>query len=59
MDRYSYPMFGLGTSELILVAVLALIFIGPERMPQIATALGKFVRQFKKVIDEIKSDLNE
>ena len=50
-------MFGLGTGEIILVAALALIFIGPERMPQIATTLGKFVRQFKKAIDEIKSDL--
>lgn len=50
-------MFGLGTGEMILVAFLALIFIGPEKLPQIATALGKMGRQLRNAIDEIKEDL--
>ena len=50
-------MFGLGTGEIILVLALALIFIGPEKLPQIATALGKIVRQIRRAVDEIKDDL--
>lgn len=50
-------MFGLGTSELFVVLALALIFIGPEKLPEIATSLGKFVRQIRMSIDEIKDDL--
>ena len=50
-------MFGLGSSELILVLVLALIFLGPERLPQIATQLGKAVRKIKRAVEEIKSEL--
>lgn len=49
-------MFGLGTSELLVVVALALIFIGPEKLPEIATALGKLTRQIRKSIDEIKGD---
>lgn len=51
-------MFGLGTGELLVVLALALIFIGPERLPQIATQLGKAVRKLKQAVDDIKTDLN-
>lgn len=50
-------MFGLGTGELLVVLALALIFIGPEKLPEIATTLGKFVRQIRGAIDDIKDDL--
>lgn len=50
-------MFGLGTGELIIVLALALIFIGPEKLPDVATALGKLVRKFRNLLDEIKDDL--
>ncbi len=52
-------MFGLGTGELLVVLALALIFIGPERLPQIATQLGKGVKKLKEAIDDIKTDLKE
>ncbi len=52
-------MFGLGTGELLVVMVLALIFIGPEKLPGFATSIGKFVRQLKNTVDEIKTDLKE
>ena len=54
---YSISMFGLGTGEIVVVLLLALIFLGPERLPQIGTQLGKAIRKFREVIDEIKSDL--
>jgi sec-independent protein translocase protein TatB len=50
-------MFGLGTGEIILVLALALIFIGPEKLPEIATKLGEIARQIRRAIDEIKDDL--
>lgn len=49
-------MFGLGTGEIILVLVLALIFIGPERLPGLATKLGRWTREFKRSMDGIKND---
>ncbi len=52
-------MFGLGTGELLVVGILALIFIGPEKLPEFATSIGKFVRQMKRTVDEIKTDLKE
>lgn len=49
-------MFGLGTGELIVVLALALIFIGPEKLPQIATQLGKMVRKVREAIDDLKDE---
>ncbi|QQR79872.1 MAG: twin-arginine translocase TatA/TatE family subunit [Deltaproteobacteria bacterium] len=52
-------MFGLGSGELLVVAIIALIFIGPEKLPGFATTIGKFVRQLKNAVDEIKTDLKD
>ncbi len=52
-------MFGLGTGELLVVALLALIFIGPEKLPSMATSLGKILKQLKQTVDEIKTDLKD
>ena len=52
-------MFGLGGGEIVIVLALALIFIGPERLPEIATKLGKIARQVRRAIDDIKSDLHD
>lgn len=52
-------MFGLGGSELLLVALLALIFIGPERLPQIAVQLGKAVKKLREAVDDIKSEFKD
>ena len=40
--------FGIGTGEILLILVLALIIWGPGRIPEIARTLGKTVRAFKK-----------
>lgn len=52
-------MFGLGTGEIILVLALALIFIGPEKIPDIATKLGRFMRQIRRFLDDMKDDWNK
>ncbi|HEX5037024.1 MAG TPA: twin-arginine translocase TatA/TatE family subunit [bacterium] len=52
-------MFGLGSGELIVVLILAVIFIGPERLPKFAHAIGRFVRQLQKSVEDIKEDIQK
>jgi sec-independent protein translocase protein TatA len=40
-------MFGLGFGELILILLIALIFIGPKKLPELAKGLGKGLREFQ------------
>ena len=44
-------MFGLGTTELIIILVLVMIVFGAGKLPQVAKSLGKGVRDFKDGID--------
>lgn len=45
-------MGGLGTSEIIVIAVVALILFGPSKIPDFARSLGRAVNQFKKGLSE-------
>jgi sec-independent protein translocase protein TatA len=45
-------MFGLGSTELILILVLVLIIFGAGKLPEIGGALGKGLRSFKKSVQE-------
>jgi len=51
-------MFGLGMSEIILILALALIVIGPKKLPEVAKALGKGYSEFKKVLNDFKDAVN-
>lgn len=51
-------MFGIGMTELIVILVIALIVIGPSKLPEIAKALGKGLAEFKKASQEIKDSFN-
>jgi Tat protein translocase TatB subunit len=44
----------IGTSELILVGIVALIFLGPRKMPQMARKLGKIMSEFRGTANEFK-----
>lgn len=45
-------MFGLGTTELLLILVLVLIVFGAGKLPEIGGALGKGIRSFKKAVQQ-------
>lgn len=49
-------MFGLGTQELLIILVLVLVIFGAGKLPQVGSALGKGLRNFK---DGIKGDEDE
>jgi sec-independent protein translocase protein TatB len=45
----------IGTSELILIGIIALIFLGPRKLPQIARTIGKTMADFRNTTNEFKS----
>jgi sec-independent protein translocase protein TatB len=47
-------MFGLGFGEILIILVLALILLGPARLPEVAKQLGKGLRDFRKATDDLK-----
>ncbi|MGD9158211.1 MAG: Sec-independent protein translocase protein TatB [Desulfobacteraceae bacterium] len=51
-------MFGIGWTELMVIMVIALVVIGPSKLPDLAKALGKGLAEFKKASQEIKDSFN-
>ncbi len=52
-------MFGMGFSEILLVAVIAVLFLGPEKLPDAMVQIAKFFKSFKSSINEAKSTLEQ
>lgn len=50
-------MFGLGVWEIAVIAVVALMVLGPEKLPSAARSLGKALRDFRRAGDDIKSQV--
>jgi TatA/E family protein of Tat protein translocase len=50
-------MFGLGTWEIILVAVVAILFLGPEKLPELAKKLGKGVRSLQDAMSGVDKEI--
>ncbi|HDM10377.1 MAG: twin-arginine translocase TatA/TatE family subunit [Deltaproteobacteria bacterium] len=52
-------MFGLGPTELFIIALIILLIFGAKRLPEIGKGLGGAIREFKKVKKELSSDKQE
>ncbi len=52
-------MFGLGFGELILIFLIALIFIGPKKLPELAKGLGQGIREFQKAAKGLSDQMQE
>jgi sec-independent protein translocase protein TatB len=51
-------MFDIGFSELIVIAVVALVVIGPEKLPKVARTLGHLLGRAQRYVNDVKSDIN-
>jgi sec-independent protein translocase protein TatB len=51
-------MFDVGFSELMVIAVVALIVIGPERLPKVARTLGHLFGRMQRYVNDVKSDIS-
>jgi Tat protein translocase TatB subunit len=52
-------MFGIGFPELLLILVVALIVVGPSRLPDLARALGRGYAEFRRATDELKETFEQ
>lgn len=50
-------MFDVGFSELIVIAVVALVVIGPERLPKVARTAGHILGRLQRYVNDVKSDV--
>jgi len=51
-------MFDIGFSEMIVIAVVALVVIGPERLPRVARTAGLLLGRLQRYVSDVKSDIN-
>jgi sec-independent protein translocase protein TatB len=51
-------MFDIGFSELMVIALVALIVIGPERLPRVARTLGHLAGRLQRYVADVKADIN-
>jgi len=51
-------MFDIGFSELMVIGLVALIVIGPERLPRVARTLGHLAGRLQRYVAEVKADIN-
>ncbi len=52
-------MFGIGFTELLLISIVAILFLGPDKLPSAMIEIAKFIKSVKKTVGEAKSSLEE
>ncbi|MCZ6714429.1 MAG: TatA/E family twin arginine-targeting protein translocase [Deltaproteobacteria bacterium] len=51
-------MFGIGMPELLVILVVALLVLGPKRLPEVARSLGRGIAEFRRASTELRQSLN-
>jgi len=52
-------MFGIGFTELLIISVVAILFLGPDKLPSAMIEIAKFIKSVKKTVGEAKHSLEE
>ena len=52
-------MFGIGLPELAVIALVAMIVLGPDRLPQVAKQAGQMIRQVRRMANNARDDLRD
>lgn len=52
-------MFGLGTSEILLILGVIILFFGAKKLPELARGLGNGIREFKDATKDVKATIHE
>jgi sec-independent protein translocase protein TatB len=51
-------MFDIGFSEMMVIAVVALVVLGPERLPRVARQAGEWLGKLQRYVADVKNDLS-
>jgi sec-independent protein translocase protein TatB len=52
-------MFGMGFSEILVIAIIAILFLGPDKLPDAMVKVAKFFKSFKNSINDVKSSFEQ
>ncbi len=52
-------MFGIGFTEILLISIIAILFLGPDKLPETMVQIAKFIKSVKKTVGDAKDSLEE